>query len=190
MIRSIRISCNAIGLVFRQPAYRRLALTIFVPTLALYAFTLPATYTGGTIGLVSLRYLNFELMLMSLALATALCMALTLNVYAYRVAAGRRSCGVTAGAMFSSFLPPSICCTPVVPTLLAILGASTPQIFGFAGRVQGFFATYEMPILTLALALMVFAVHLAAMNISGVSPLPTEKRTDDNRSGANVPPAR
>ena len=93
--------------------------------------------------------------------------AYSLNVYAYRAMADRRSCRVTAGAMFSSILPTSICCTPVVPTLLAVLGASTPQIFGIGGQIQGFFATYEMPILMLALAFMIFAVHLAAKDFSG-----------------------
>ncbi len=107
--------------MFEFPAYRRLALATFLPTLTLYVFTLPATYTGGVIGLVSLRYLNLELALLSLALAAALSLALTLNVYAYRRAGDRRICGVTAGAMFSSFLPASICCTPVVPALLAFL---------------------------------------------------------------------
>ena len=165
--RSIRNSCNAIGLVFEYPAYRRLSLAIFLPTLTIYAFTLPATYTGGTIGLVSLRYLNLELGLISFALAAALSLALTLNVYAYRVMADRRSCSATGGAILSSLLPTSICCTPVVPTVLALLGASTSQIFGFGGRIQGFFATYEMPILMLALAIMVFAVHLAARGFSG-----------------------
>ncbi len=101
MTRGIKNSWNVIGLVIKLPAYFRLALTIFVPTLTLYAFTLPATYTGGAVGLVSLRHLNLELVLMALALASALSMALTLNVYAYRVAAHRRSCGLTAGAMLS-----------------------------------------------------------------------------------------
>ncbi len=167
VIGSLRHSCDVVGLVFGLSGYRRLGFTIFFPALALYAFTLPATYTGGTIGLVSLRYLNLELGLISLALAAALSLALTLNVYAYRAMADRRSCRVTAGAMFSSILPTSICCTPVVPTLLAVLGASTPQIFGIGGQIQGFFATYEMPILMLALAFMIFAVHLAAKDFSG-----------------------
>ena len=175
--------------VFEFPAYRRLALAIFIPALTLYGFTLPATFTGGVIGLVSLRYLNLELALLSLALAAALSLALTLNVYGYRRAGDRRICGVTAGAMVSSFLPASICCTPVVPTLLAFLGASTPQIFGFAGQVQGLFATYETPILMLALTLMAFAVHLAAKDISAGRPRPTARPGDDDRSGAKLPPA-
>ena len=178
--RSIGNTWNAVRLVLGLSPYRRLALTIFIPTLTLYAFALPATYTGGTIGLVSLRYLNLELVLISLAMAAALSVALTLNAYAYRVAADRRSCSVTAGALVSSILPASVCCTPVVPTLLAFLGASTPQIFAFAGQVQGFFATWEMLILALALALMVFAIHLAAKSISPACAPPAESRTGDD----------
>ena len=162
---------NAIGLVFGLSAYRRLALVIFVPALTLYAFGLPVSYTGGTIGLVSLRLLTPALALLSLALAAALSLALTMTVFAYRATADRRSCGLTAGAMLSSLLPTSLCCTPVVPTLLALAGASTPRIFSLAGPVQGFFATYELPILVMALALMLSATHLAAKSLSGIDPL-------------------
>ena len=61
--------------------------------------------------------------------------------------------------------------TPVVPTVFAFLGGSTPQIFGFGGRIQGFVATYEIVILMVALALMVFALHFAAKGFS-VRPAP------------------
>ena len=57
---------------------------------------------------------------------------------------------MTFGAMHSSLSPAGICCTPIVPSLLALAGASTPQIFGLTGRIQGFFATYELPILVFA----------------------------------------
>ncbi len=80
--------------------------------------------------------------------------------------------------MLSSFLPATICCTPVVPTLLAILGASTPQIFGLTGRIQGFFATYELLILAFALVLLFVSLRLATRSILGVCPLPVRSTPD------------
>ena len=53
--------------------------------------------------MVSLQYLNDELVFFSVTLAAAL--SLTLNVHAYRVAAERRGGGVALGAM----LPPKTC---------------------------------------------------------------------------------
>ena len=81
------------------------------------------------------------------------------------------------GAMLSTLVAPSICCSPLVPTVLALFGASTPQIFGLTGRIQGFVAAYELQILTIALALMVYAVHLAGKSVVGACPLPARNNT-------------
>ena len=163
---------RATGLVFQTRPYRYLAAGLFALALTLYAFTLPATYTGGVIGLISLRYLNGELLFFSVALAALLSLALTLNVYAFRATVRKTGRGLTVGALASSLLPASVCCTPLVPTLLAVAGASTPQIFGVTGRVQGLFATYELPILAIALVLLLFSLRLAGRSILGSCPLP------------------
>ena len=172
MRQSVIDVVDVIAWVFRAQPYRYLALGLFALGFSLYVFTLPAAYTGGVIGLISLRYLDAELFLFSVALAALLSLALTLNIYAFRSSAGRRSGGLTAGALLSSLLPASICCTPAVPALLVVVGATTPQIFGLTGRIQGFFATYEPLILTFALVLLVFSLHLTTRNIVGSCALP------------------
>lgn len=174
---SVMNTIGTLQLVFNERSYRFLALVIFVPTLALYAFTLPAAYTGGIIGLVSLRLLNGELIFFSIALAALLSLALTLNIYAFRASARRPSRGLTLGALVSSLLPAAVCCTPAIPSLLAILGASTPQIFGITGQVQGFFVTYESLFLAGALILLIFALFLSARTVSGACRVP-QRSTD------------
>jgi len=167
-------------LAYGAPFYRFLALAIFAAAAGLYAFTLPAVYTGGVIGLISLRYLNAELLFFSLALAAAVSLALTLNIYAYRNYSSRRSSGVTVGAALSSIVPASLCCTPLLPALLALFGATTPQIFGINGRVQGFIASYETPILIFALLLLLYAIRLGAKIILlRARPLSEGRRSTD-----------
>ncbi len=178
---------RAAGLVFRTPSYRYLAGGLFVLALTLYAFTLPATYTGGVIGLISLRYLDGQLLFFSVALAALLSLALTLNIYAIRESVRKAGRGLTAGALASSLLPASVCCTPLVPTLLALAGASTPQIFGVTGRVQGLFATYEPQILALALVLLAFSLHLAGRSILGSCPLPQRSTPDHDTRHETAP---
>ncbi len=173
---------RAAGLVFRTRPYRYLALGLFALALTLYVFTLPAVYTGGVIGLISLRYLNGELLFFSVALAALLSLALTLNVYAFRATVRKAGRGLTMGALASSLLPAGVCCTPLVPTLLAIAGASTPQIFGVTGRVQGLFATYELQILALALVLLLFSLRLAGRSILVSCPLPQRSAHDHDPS--------
>lgn len=172
-------SIGAVGLVLQTRPYRYLALGLFALALTAYVFTLPAVYTGGVVGLISLRYLTAELLFFSLALAALLSLALTLNIYAFRTATRRRSGSLSLAGVFSSFLPATICCTPVVPTLLAILGATTPQIFGLTGQIQGFFATYELEILGFALILLLVSLRLSARNILGSCALPGGRTSGD-----------
>ena len=171
-------SIGAVGLVLEAPPYRYLALAVFALAFTLYAFTLPTVYTGGVVGLISLSYLNTELLFFSITLAALLSLSLTLNIYAFRVSIRRRSGSLSLAGVLSSFLPATICCTPVVPTLLAILGASTPQIFGLTGQIQGFFATYELLILAFALVLLFVSLRLATRSILGVCPLPVRSTPD------------
>lgn len=176
----------AAELVMRVSAYRVLTVCLFVPLLAVYLFTLPAVYTGGVVGLISLRYLNGELVFFSVALAGFLSLTLSLNIYAFRASIrGRgRGTGASLGALVSSLLPSSVCCTSLVPSLLAVLGASTPQIFGLTGRIQGFFATYETAFLGGALLLVLISLRLAAKNTLRSCAIPNSNA--NSQSGASA----
>ena len=162
----------AAELVLRVSAYRVLTVCLFVLLLPVYLFTLPAVYTGGIVGLISLRYLNAELVFFSVALAGFLSLTLSLNIYAFRASVRGRGAGLSLGAMVASLLPTGVCCTSLVPSLLAVLGATTPQIFGLTGRIQGFFATYETAFLGGALLLVLISLRLAARSVMGFCPIP------------------
>ncbi len=180
-------SMGAVRLVLHAQPYRYLALGLFALALTLYVFTLPAAYTGGVIGLVYLRYLNAELLFFAIALAALLSLALTLSICAFRASVRQRSSGLTFGAMLSSLSLAAICCTPLVPSLLALAGASTPQIFGLTGRIQGFFATYELPILVFALVLLLLSLRLATRNVMGLCPLSERSRPTDGPNQEKSP---
>ncbi len=153
--------------VFAGHRYRILALLLFVAFALFYLVTLPATFTGGRIGWVSLRFLTPTLAAFAVALAAAAALTFTLAVYGFRTAAatGARGTGLLGGVV--AILPSMLCCTPVIPTLLALLGASTPTLFTLSGRIQGFFATWEIPILTFALLLLLGALHRTVLRLSG-----------------------
>ncbi len=174
---SLRSACRV---VFLAQPYRYLALGVFLLALAFYFFTLPAAYTGGSIGLVSLRYLNAGLVAFSLALALLLSLVLPLNIYGLRASLRRRGAGLSATGVLASLAPSSLCCTSLVPSLLAALGASTPQIFRMTGLIQGTVARYELLFLAAALVLLILSLHLAASNIAGSCSLP-ERGVSDAR---------
>jgi FtsH-binding integral membrane protein len=164
-------ACRA---VFPARFYRWLACGLFLPALALYLVTLPATYTGGTIGLVSVRYLNAELGFFSLVLALLLSLVLTLNVYSFRASLRRRGARLSAAGVLASLVPSSLCCTSLVPSVLAAVGASTPQIFRATGLIQGTVARYEALFLVMALVLLLVSLNLAVRTILSPCALPEE----------------
>lgn len=163
---------SALGAVFRARGYRYLALGLFLPALAFYLVTLPATYTGGAVGWAALRYLNGELVFAALLLALLLSLVLALEVYSVRAALRRRGTGLSVGAVLASLAPSSVCCTSLVPSVLAALGASTPQVFRLAGRIQGTVARSEPLFLALSALLLLAALRLAAQGIAGSCRLP------------------
>jgi len=169
---------EVVRLVFRQRGYLALGLLLFLGLLTLYLFLLPGAYTGGRIGLISLRYLNGPLIFFAVALAAAASLTLTFNVYGFRAASIKRVQGGGAGtgvglaSLLASVLPTMLCCTPLVPTALALLGASTPTIFGMTGKIQGFFATYELHFLTAALLLLGYALHRSVRHLTTSCGLP------------------
>jgi len=168
---TLRVFPEIARLVFRQRGYRALGLLLFSGLFVLYLFLLPGAYTGGRIGLISLRYLNGPLISFAVALAAAASLTLTFNVYGFRAASKRvqgsgAGTGVGLASLLASVLPTMLCCTPLVPTALALLGASTPTIFGVTGKIQGFFAAYELPILAGALMLLLYALYRSVGQLS------------------------
>ncbi len=176
---------SALREVFRVRGYRHLALGLFVLGSVFYLVTLPAMYTGGAIGWVSLRYLNVELLLVALILALLLSAVLTLNVYSARTALPQQGTGLSVGAVLASLTPSSVCCTPLVPAALAAIGASTPQIFSLTGRIQGTVVRYEAAFLVLSVFLLLAALQLAARSVCGSCRLPERRSViDASRGGA------
>ncbi len=154
-----------LGAVFSQRPYRLLALGLSVAFILFYLMALPATFTGGRIGWVRLQFLTPTFAVFALALGLLAGLTFTLAIYGFRAAAAARGQGTGVVGTVLAILPSMVCCTPLVPTLLALLGASTPTIFALTGRIQGFFATYEIPILTAALLMLAYALHRTVMRL-------------------------
>ncbi len=104
---------EGLALVLRVGAYRCLAAGLFLLWLGFYLMTLPATYTGGTVGWVALPYLTPPLAAFAVVLALLLSLVTTVTVYSVRTALRQRAVGVGVGAVVASLLPASLCCTPL-----------------------------------------------------------------------------
>jgi hypothetical protein len=125
--------------VFARPAYGGLAVAVALAVALLYSIVLPYSFTQR-LSTANWRYLTAEQAWFAAGLGLLTAVVVTLQVHATRVAVRGRGRGLTAVGLAGSVLPSLLCCTPVVPTLLALAGVSATTIFATSGRIQGFFA--------------------------------------------------
>lgn len=117
----------------------------FVIFLFIYLITLPATFTGGRIGLQALAFATPQLVGWSVLLAILLGLLVPMTVYllrrGYRM---RGAVGGATGGLVISLVTPLLCCSPILPIAFSFLAGWIPLLAGGAGGAfQGFLATHE-----------------------------------------------
>lgn len=152
-------------IVFAERLYRGIGIVTFVGFLILYLVTLPATYTGGRVGLVSLRLLTPTLAGFAVVMAGLVAIIVPFTAYTMRMNESAGTTATTSGIV-GSLLPPLLCCSPLLPTIAAVVVAVFPAAFGVSGFIQGFIAVYEAEILAAATLVLVYA---AIQNAKGVT---------------------
>lgn len=166
MVRKSLTTLRMAGrIVFAERLYQGIGVAIFLGFLVLYLFTLPATYTGGRIGLVSLRFLTPTLAGFAVVMAGLVAVIVPFTAYTLRLN-GDTGTTATASGVVGSILPPLLCCSPLLPTLAAAAVGVFPAAFGVSGFIQGFIATHEPEILTAAILVLAYA---AVQNAKGVT---------------------
>jgi hypothetical protein len=129
-----------------------------------YSLLLPFAYTQR-IAFANWHYLDARYVLFSVAFALGLGWLMTLQVHAvrriYRTAAGERAAGRSGPigmlAALISVLPSLLCCSPILPTLVGVIGLSGTTRLSTTVHLQYFFATQENLLLAGALGLLVLS---------------------------------
>lgn len=155
---------NASSVVFKNRSYLLLGVLSFATFFALYAFVLPATYTGGRVGFVSFQFLNIKLGLFAFLFSFALAIIIPFALYAFRKRANQEI-SATAGSFVGSVLPPLLCCSPFLPSVAALVGGISPFAFRLSGFLQGFIATYETQIYAVIVAILAYSVWQNARQV-------------------------
>ena len=147
---------NVLGEVLGTFARRAVVAGAATVVTLLYTVLLPFDYTGR-LTFANWRYLNAATVCWSLALGLTMGLVLGVQFYAMRkvAAANVRTGAAGAGAFLVSLSSSFLCCTPVVPTLLAFMGVSGTDLYLTTGSLQHFFATSQTPLLGASLALLV-----------------------------------
>lgn len=116
--------------VLASTARDRTSQAVFASTAVVaflvYGSVLPSEEANGQLGPANITVLSGPLLTFSMVLALGLATVVTLQVYSVRRAAAVRRAaggrGALGGAGFLVSLIPSLCCTPVLPAVLAVFG--------------------------------------------------------------------
>lgn len=164
MSRVIKSITKAGFIVFKVRSYLILGILSFVLFFAIYAFVLPATYTGGRVGLVSLQFLNLKLGIFAFLFSAELGIIIPSALYAFRKRTSQKP-SAAAGSLIGSILPPLLCCSPLLPSFAALAGGLFPFAFRISGFLQGFIATYETQIYLLLSAILAYSLYLNSKQV-------------------------
>ena len=120
-----------------------------------YTLLLPFDYTQR-FELTNWDYLDAYLLTWAIVLGLAMGLVLSVQVYAMRrIAAARAASGAVGGVAFVvSLLPSFLCCTPIVPSILAFVGVSGVGLYTTTGTLQHFFAVHQTEFLVASLMLL------------------------------------
>lgn len=141
---------------------------VFLLFAVLYAMILPAAYTGGAIGWVSLRFLTLDTLALAIVMALLLALTLALGVHGFRNGSGVKPAGSALGAVLAT-LPPLLCCSPILPLTISAVAAILPAAGSFGVPIQGFIATHEWEIYGVAIALMAWGLYGNARRVLSCS---------------------
>ncbi len=155
---------NAIRIVFNSKAYYMVFLVFAALTFLGYSYL----FSGSSLNLAMPKIafgLNAYSLIISISISILLALSLVMNLFAFvNGAAMNGKSGL--GAVIASIIPNSLCCTSLVPAILAAFGAPTATIIGVAGELQGPFATYETLFIVLSIGLLLLSILLVSRNIA------------------------
>jgi hypothetical protein len=145
----------ALGEVLGSPGRLAGFVTVSAVVALGYSLLLPFDYTQR-FELANWHYLDTRLLAWSIVLGAGMGLVLSVQVYAMRRIARAQAAAGTAGgvAVVASLAPSFLCCTPVIPTVLAFVGVSGVGLYGTTGTLQHFFAVHQTQFLAASLALL------------------------------------
>lgn len=136
----------ALAAVTADGVSRVLFVALAAVIIAGYSITLPFAFTQR-LSLHNVDFLTGRLLSFAVALGVGMALLLTVQVYAVRRAAAARRAGgegaVGGVALVVSVLPTFLCCTPVIPTVLATFGLSALSVYSTTRSLQRFFEVHQ-----------------------------------------------
>ena len=131
---------------------------------AIYLVLLPSL-PNGTINPMFIEFITPIQIIFSFLFGVMIGLMITLGIYAAKLKIRSPKGGPVAGVLISALVN-ALCCTPIVPSILAFLGASTPILFAYSPHIQAFFEQNYTDFYILSLLIFLVSFHYTAKNIS------------------------
>lgn len=129
----------------------------------LYLILLPSLPLGS-VRLNALSFATPVQIVFSVLFGVLLSAVVTLDIYSIRSnLAGERA--LTIGSVLATLVN-GLCCTPVVPSVLAIFSNSPEFLFTYSPAVQSFFERSYLLFYTLSAVLLLIAVRTLSKNVA------------------------
>lgn len=157
------LSAYVIFYVLRVRRYATLFAVLSVGLTTLYVFLLP-TLPFGAFVLQAVRFLTPIQGAFALVFGVLLALLITLNVYLHSLGGG--SLGAAPAGSILASLVNALCCTPIVPTVLGLIGGFSPFVYGLSPRVEYFFEEYYWLFYILSVAILLYAVVRATGSVA------------------------
>ncbi|MCL4399286.1 hypothetical protein M1293_02145 [Candidatus Parvarchaeota archaeon] len=148
--------------VIKVKEYASVFLILSVAIFTLYFYLLESSATG----IIDFKgyYIYFDL-LSAVIISILVSLVITLNVYSYRIRT-KTSKRLALSSIIGAILPSSLCCTSIVPSLMAVFGFSTSFIIGNTGKVQSVFSTYGPAFIAAGAIIAFFGLIQITKNIN------------------------
>ncbi|WP_276961960.1 hypothetical protein [Ferrimicrobium acidiphilum] len=168
---------DTIAFVSQSPARRFSWIGLATMFALAYSLLLPFDFTQQ-IAFSNWAYLDPYIVGWSITLGAVMSLVVMVQITAMRdvVSAGSRS--LTGIAFIASLVPSFLCCTPIVPTLLALVGFSSLGLYNATGGIQHFFATQQTLFLSASLAVLLISLWWSAHRFCHASCRFSTSKTD------------
>jgi hypothetical protein len=159
----IQYEFNALSILISEKRYLMMLVLLSVLICTLYLFLLPSLPDGGLV-FYAIYFITPLQVVFAISFGVLISLVFTLNVYAYRIKTSSRR-NLTVGSILASLVN-GLCCTPLIPSLIALTGVSTPVLYSISPRIQAFFEFNYGYFYALSLILLLISVHYLSRNIS------------------------
>ncbi|MEM0143598.1 MAG: hypothetical protein QXL94_06570, partial [Candidatus Parvarchaeum sp.] len=148
--------------VLKNKSYMALFAVMLIFIGSLYYYLLSSS-AEGIIDFGS-YYVYFDIAA-SIIISLLISLVITLTVYSYKIKV-KSSKKFSLASIISALLPSSLCCTSIVPSILAFIGFSTPFVLGNTGKIQSIFSIYGPLFIALGAVIAWIGLMQITKNIS------------------------